>query len=757
MPPKGQFFKGQVLCNGFLKYLIYFFLLAIPAHAHDMPRRMIAFWDSSTDLLSDSIVPRVAEMVLNHLGIDVIYFDIMEPLPDLSNRTDVCGILICFVPGTVLPDPLKLIDWSIDAIDRGIKVIITGSPGISQAPLVQQNRLYKKLGFVNLGRSVPFTFDYKILQQDNQLIPFEKKYPENLPPFEITQIQGEHVKSYLRVGTGIDSSRDSDLIIMGPAGAYVNSKYDTNYDLYLVNKNPTAFGWYINPFLFFKMALGLSDDPIPDTTTLAGRRIFYSICHGDAWNVETSVAEFRKKEGTLSSEVLLEKVIIPNPDIPISMGIIAADIDPNWVAKKNSRAVALRYIQTPQVEVASHTYSHPFDWEFFAPGNNGKKLEINYLQNYPYSTWGNSYLSWFHAQFSKAVQSYEGKKNHREGLRKGYVIPRAYANQPFDINLEIAGSIDFINELAVPAHNPVKLLLWSGDGLAWGDAVVRCYRAGVKNLGVGSARLDADYPSYVFVGPIGRKPSGVIQIYNSSNGDNEYTYEWTKDFYRFAFLQNTLKNTGEPIRVKPMCVYYHSFSGQFEASVNAILSNLEYVRSQSPISIQASRFCEIAEGFYSVKINKMGNSKWKIQDRKGLQTLRFDDARNMQIDVSRSVGVLGYVHSQDVLYVYLDAAVKEPIITTLNQEGSSTPYLVDSSWEIWDLRRENNALHFHTKGWGKLQMKWYMPQPGTYSISHATVSGRSILLEATTESNILSIELELPFNEVEEIFMEKIQ
>jgi polysaccharide biosynthesis protein PelA len=725
-------------------------------HGSEIPRRVIAFWDSSHETVEDSIVANTFEMVLNHLGLDILYYDFAKPLPNLSAQKDISAIILCQQPESNADDPEDFIDWIMAAINKGIKVILMRNPGFLGASLEKQNELYEKFGFINQGRNVPFTFDYRIQFQDSQLIPFEKNYPAILPPFNVTQLNGEVAKSYLTVASVENRQETSDLIIINRVGAYVNPYYESNFDFHLLTENPQSLGWYINPFIFFKIALDLPNFPIPDTTTLAGRRIFYSICHGDAWNIETSLEEFQQEEETYASKVLLEKVIRPNPDVPIGVGIIAADIDPAWVAKSKSQDVAKEYLRTPQVENASHTYSHPFDWAFFAPGQHEREAELNILYKYRYPTWQNSYISWAHAMYTKYTnpQLYE-RGHYKQEFNVGYATPRAYANHPFNLEKEIVGSTEFINQFA-PINNLVQALLWSGDGLVWGEGLEFCYQIGIKNLGVGSTRFDNENPSYIFVGPIGRKPDGWLQIYNSSNGENDYTYEWEKDFFRFHLLQETLKNTNEPIRVKPICLYYHSYSGEFQASVNAILSNLDYIKSQSPIPIFPSRFCEIGTGFYTAAIEPLGDSKWIIRNRAGLQTVRLDSASNKQVDLAQSLGIVGYTTYQNSLYIYLDAAVAEPIVSIKNiNQNNNSPYLIDSNWEIWNLKVQKNGWHFNTKGWGTLQMNWFVPQSGTYFIA-ASVLGKRAEIQAVAEKNLLTVELELPFNVVTEIEVTKI-
>lgn len=726
-----------------MQYFIVFLLLPLMLYSEAVPRRVIGFWDSVADLSQDDcLIHTTIEMPLNHLGLDVEYHDIQKPLPDISNRADVRGVVVCFNTATRMRDPKAFVDWAVGAIEHGKKIVLMRDYGFLADPEgtftseAVQDHLYQKLGIANTQQWVDQTYGYKILTHKNELIPFELDFPDTLPGFYITQVTDPSAKSYLRAGIPGKPESETDLIVINRNGAFVSPYYAMNYEAYLYASNPRALGWHINPFHFFALAFDMGELPIPDTTTLAGRRIYFSTIHGDYWNGISQIEGYVEKEA-LVSEVLLEQVIIPNPDLPVSVGIVAADIDPHWVAKKKSQTTARRYLNHPQVEASSHTYSHPFYWDFFRTG--GPEKEIDYLHLYPYGSWQNSFLSWFRAI---SYQYLLPKNFSKTRLKWGYVIPRSYANEPFDLNKEIGGAIDYINELA-PETNKVKLLIWSGDSRPWDRPVELSQQAGVKNFGGGFVRFDPAYPSNLFVYPLGRKPGGFIQLYAAANAENDYTSGWTDHFYGFQYLPETLRNLESPRRLKPIHLYYHSYSGQFETSLSAVLSNIAFIRSQSVIPIKTSRFCDIGAGFYTVEFEPMGASTWKIRNRGGLQTIRFDNAYHKVVDFGNSIGVVGFIEHQKSLYVYLDAAVEEPKLALREKGNPDATYLIDSNWEVSNLKRSDSNFSFDARGWGTLSMRWKMPKGGTYVI---TSSAGSKSVKTSPEENILQFEVDLPYD-----------
>ncbi|HBA42282.1 MAG TPA: hypothetical protein DCZ07_04835, partial [Alphaproteobacteria bacterium] len=112
--------------------------------------------------------------------------------------------------------------------------------------------------------------------------------------------------------------------------------------------------WRLNPFRFFAEVFEPGNDPVPDTTTRAGRRIFYSHIDGDGL-ANISWIERYKETPTLSSKVVLDEILKKFPDMPVTVAPIAADIDLNWHGSAKTREVVRETFALPNVEVGSHT------------------------------------------------------------------------------------------------------------------------------------------------------------------------------------------------------------------------------------------------------------------------------------------------------------------------------------------------------------------------------------------------------------------
>jgi polysaccharide biosynthesis protein PelA len=476
--------------------------------------------------------------------------------------------------------------------------------------------------------------------------------------------------------------------------------------------------WYINPVEFFRVAFATDSLPKPDTTTIAGRRIYYSHIDGDGWNNYAQLEEYRRQP-VLTSRVIMEKAIKPYPDLPVSLTVIAAEVDPRWAAVKESEQTAREFFSLPQVEAGTHTYSHPFYWEFFEDKN--WKKEEPFLALYQTGSWENEgRKGWLRS----LIATFRQKKSHASlpQLPSGYHVPRAYANQPFNLHTEIGGSIAKVQEL-LPKGKKVALVTWPGNCSPFEEAVRLTREAGVQNINGGDSRFDMEYPTYASLAPIGRPVGKERQIYASNSNENTYTELWSGRYHGYRYLQETLKNSETPIRFKPINIYYHIYAGEKEAALKALIENLDYARSQEIAPLTTSEFTRLANGFYTTRFIPLGPNRWEVANRGELQTIRFDHSAELKVNFEESKGVVGERHHQGSLYVYLDAAEANPIISLMPHDvytlipEADVPYLLQARWKVSALKRRENGFDFAAQGFGAGEMVWRVPVNGPYVVN----------------------------------------
>ena len=679
-------------------------------YAAPVPRVVVALYDSSKSNFRFSRVHQFVEMPLNHLGLIIRPHDLKQGLPDLSNQPEVRGVLTWFGPGYKMDRPLEYLEWGRKLLRQGKRFVIIGESGFRSENSSEVKRtmaitrFFEEMGIQELDEWVELTYNHRFVYEDPSLTKYERKEFRVKPPFDRIAPLSPLVTSHLIIQRGEDLNSRSHLIMTGPKGGYIAEGYAMFYNLEL---DQAVRQWYINPFEFFRLALGTDDLPKPDSNTLAGSRIFYSHIDGDGWNNVTYLEDYKDQQ-VFSSQVIYGRVLKRFQDMPVSVSAIAAELDPKWAGKPQSVKVAKEIFALPNVEIGSHTYSHPFQWSFFESGDPEK--ERPYLSRYKGGGWGkgkvvNRMLAFFYKGDEKNIYK-EGS-----GLIDDYDVPRAYANQPFDLDLEIGGSVAFLEGLAPPGKK-AKILMWSGNTSPFEAALVKTRTAGLENINGGDSRMDSKYPSYAWVAPVGRIVGKERQIYSSNSNENTYTDLWTGGFHGFRFLANTVFNTEQPIRVKPFNIYYHMYSGERQASYLALMENIELARKERLTRIWASQFAQIAQGFYSVELEPMQKEQWKVLHRGALQTLRFDQGSGKTVDYRRSKGVIGHNYFQGCLYVYLDQTEPEPVVGLGNFRYRFAPQTGEeasldwSTWEVSGLERGSLTQRFFTRGFGPGKQRW---------------------------------------------------
>lgn len=733
------------------------------AQPTSMPRVLIALYDSREEYNPrTTLAHRFLEMPANHLGFDMHYYDVNAPLPPLGD--EVKGVVIWFNSGNEIANPKPYLDWLEDAVTRGKKLVIIENSGIgekhhnSDALMQQYNRILSHIGIQDSNGWNAITYNTQISHIDPSVAGFERQIGPVLPPFGNIHVIPGKAESHLQI-TVKQPEEDNvvDLITTSPNGGYVADSYAVFY--VIENEESKISQWFVNPFTFLSRSLAVERFPVPDITTYFGKRIFYSHIDGDGWNNISEIARYNETN-TVSAEVIRKEIIQPYNDFAFTVGLITADVDPDCYGVRDSEKVAREIFALPNVEPSSHTHSHPLYWHYFA--NYTPEKERPLLSRYPTKTKQrmsmlesiketSSNTEWKGSSFTgdphdpHALDSFKPGRNddsEEDTLKKYYHTPRNYACTPFNIDEEISGSMMQVNALA-PEHKKARLIQWSGDTSPFAEALKKAREAGLYNINGGDSRFDNEYPSYSSVSPIGLRVGKERQIYSSNSNENTYTRLWTGRFFGFRYLQTTVRNTEEPMRVRPFNIYFHMYSGEKDASLHALKENFEFARTQNVIPVTASDYAAIANGFYSTNINKLGDGRWQISNRGQLQTMRFDDGLGLSVNFPSSDGVIGQNYAGSSLYVLLDPEVESPVIVLKNNNKNgilptdTLPYLIESRWPVIKrLRLGKSMLTIQALGYGRGNMSWKMPQSGNYLIRARKTDGdQAVLFESRAASD----------------------
>jgi hypothetical protein len=655
---------------------------------------------------------RLAEMPLNHLGIVMIPHDVRKGLPGDETMRDALGIVTWF-SYVAFADSRAYLTWLDAQMEAGKKLVILDHTGVDPSQIdgiaarSVFDRVLGRLGLRWEREWVQLTYASRLVDPDPAIIGFERQIPPILAPYHRLSLIPGKARSHLAVRR-VGRSETDQLVVTGPNGGYAGEDYAGSPPI-------DEWSWYINPFEFFRAALDSDRIPKLDTTTLVGRHIYYSHIDGDGWHNVSSAEAYRGKQAT-SAQVHYEQILLKYPDLPVTVGPITGDLDVTWYGDESARKLARRIFELAHVEAGSHTHSHPFAWGFFR--NPDPRREEPFLGLYPPRPGRNQRDSVWKPE---ALKPLPAPAPPGDEMGAQYQRPRSYAVRPFDLDLEIAGSVRVLQEL-LPPGKKVAIMQWSGDTSPFERVLELTAAAGLRNINGGDPRMDGVYRSYAQLSPVGMRVGRFWQIYSSGSNENIYTDNWRARFYAYRNLVETLQNAETPIRVKPINVYYHYYIVEREDSLNSLRFVLDYARTQDIAPVTTSHYAAIAEGFYSGRIVALGDERWRIENRGELQTVRFDRASLKSVDFGRSEGVIGQRHHQGSLYVALDPDAEEPVVALKadarpdRDPDAPVPYLISARWPIRGFERKTWGFTYHARGFGPGEFAWKVPEGGRFSV-----------------------------------------
>ncbi|MDO8494186.1 MAG: hypothetical protein Q7S68_02490, partial [Deltaproteobacteria bacterium] len=352
-------------------------------------------------------------------------------------------------------------------------------------------------------------------------------------------------------------------------------------------------------------AFALQGLPRPDTTTINGRRIFYSHIDGDG-----IVSKSHIDNKSYTGEIILREILQKYPTLPITASFISGYFDMPAYQTERAEEMARAIASLPNTEVASHGHAHPLSWR-------KQKLALD-VPGYTYSD-----------------------------------------------TAEILGSAEKINARLKKwgIDKKVSLFSWTGDCFPTEEQTAIPAQGNLLNINGGDSRFDKRYPSYAYLYPLGIARGNSRQIYAGNANEHPYTSGWEGPFYGFQEVIETFQNTESPVRIKPINLYYHYYSGETFASLHVLKKAYDYALSQDIFPMFASQYAALVQDFFDLQIILLPNGGTRIRNSGHLRTIRWDhETRNVNLERSR--GVLGFSHFQGSLYVFLDEGKTHDIYLT---------------------------------------------------------------------------------------------
>jgi hypothetical protein len=559
-----------------------------------IPRRILALYNGGDQRsagpsgdVAYAAIHRSAAMVLEQLGYAIDYVDVSESLPSGSLRGKYAGIVTWFTDEQV-PDPDRFQAWLLAQIHAGMRVAILDHLGFFPSPALQ-----KQLGFSRQDSRT--TQAIRLLHADPAMTGFESKAEARQNVFYPLRIEGPATRRLLSVEDAAGARMDAVFTTWWGGAAL---------DPYLLAQGPAYhYRWIVQPFAFLKQALALPDIPVADVTTQDGHRMLIVHIDGDGFPSRAMMPG-----NDFSGKVILEQILKRYP-VKATVSIIEGEISAGGKWPKLSpalEAIARDIFALPNVEVASHSYSHPFSWLTF--GQDLDDGSLNGLFRYPYS-----------------------------------------------LQRELSGSINYINRRLAPKDKPVKVFLWSGEAVAPLEALVQLRAVGVYNMNGGDTIISSRRPTLTAVSPMGRPLAGYYQVYAPVQNEIVFTNEWRGPYYGFREVISTFQLTEMPRRIKPINIYFHFYSGSKLASLKVLRQIFDWSLAQDVVSVYASDYIRKVEDFQRLSMARRPDGCFQLRGEGALTTLRIDPGSGLgTVDLVRSRGVTGTRDLPQGRYIALD-------------------------------------------------------------------------------------------------------
>ncbi|HVT05887.1 MAG TPA: hypothetical protein VHO67_00435, partial [Polyangia bacterium] len=601
-----------------------------------VPRRILVVQDGAEEpSLASTVAHRLLAVPLEYLGYVVDYADARGPLPagDLTGR--YAAVATWFTDDD-LPGGDRYERWLAHQIDTGLKVAIIDHLGFRPSA-----GLLARLGLV-APRQAP---QAPLRLSSDDWIGFEAAATprsRELPAWDAPRLS-RHLE--LTDGGG----HRVVAVAHGDWGGLALAPYVTSEGV------QGRLRWIVDPFRFLAGALALPPIPVPDPTTVNGRRLMEIHIDGDGF---VSTAEL--PDHPYAGEVI-RREMLARYELPTTVSIIEGEIGAAGLYPDKSpalEAIARRIFARPEVEIASHSYSHPFDW--------------------------------LRAGQPDAPPAELADDDHRDGDRlpiPGYV---------YSLAREIDGSVGYINSRLAPPGKATRVFLWSGDALPPQEALEKTDALALENLNGDNAEEPGVRPTLAqvpsFVRPVGAR----TQIYAPAQNENVYTNLWRGPYYGFRRVIDYFQFTDTPRRLKPIGIYYHFFSGTKAASIKALHDVYAWAGEQQTFPVWASEYAAGVRGFEQATLARRTDGTWLVRGLGALATLRLPAALGWP-DLDRSEGVVGVRDLPQGRYVTLDPG--RPVTLALSADRPRGPYLLASNAGVASFRRLGpDTIRFHLRG-----------------------------------------------------------
>ena len=665
--------------------------------------RKILVLFSSEDHLSAQFIPvlRYVSTILEYMGYVPEYINLtdQQSLPSAPLNNHYAGILLWLETQNQVH--IALLDWVQAQIKQHVPVVFLNGFGVAN-----DSHQLAQLGLVSSVANDSIK-TLEISKLDPKMIGYDIQPIRT--PYYFYPLKAEHSRVLLQLQNEYKQTQDA--VAITPWGGYAINPY-------VIQFLPNYYAlWVINPFDFLSKALRLDDYPIPDTTTENGLRLMSVHIDGDGF-----ANQAKWIGGRVAAEELRDLVLKQFP-IPTSLSVITGEIAPDGIYPKESPQlvnIAKSIFALPYVEIASHSFSHPFNWQ---------------------------------------TRSYKKEDQH---TIEPYVfhIPHYH----FNLEHEISGSIDYINQYLAPANKKVRVFFWSGLANPSVEAMNIIDKNHVLNInGLSDTEIDKHHPAITGIRPMGMRVGEHYQVFAPIQMDFYYMNQFAGPMYGYQNVIQTFELTDKPKRMKPIDLYFHIYAASYPGSLEALLKVYRWALKQPVMNIYISDYIKkvldyndisighvLDASFQTIdlaapqgpticsqdlsilprvqndctKIDEHGprkqiaqhsNESWRIVSNTDLRELR--SSRHLGYpDLVHSQNIIGFKENKTDLYIHLGP--KRLSILHYQATKPTEPYLVTANARVDAFYRHEHQLDISFKGY--MPITFSLDNIATCKVSSAT-------------------------------------
>lgn len=579
---------------------------------------------------------------MNYYGLLPEYVDVSQrPLPSDSDMAGVRAIIVA-LNSSAVEDAVPYLKWVLAQIEGGKRLVIieelgSGTDLSDNEPAALRSRIYEHLGFKFTGELLKDRKRLRYGTVNPDFTGYELRLPDVPPTYTDIIPVRDDITPLVTVSRKDRANSTSAVAAYSPTGGILVPEFAYWQDPLTYKRK-----WYIDPFAFLTKSLDLKNVPVPDPTTINGLRVAFSHVDADGFSGTNQVD--RQK---VCAEVMRD-AIFKVYDFPVSFSVIQAEIDPLVQGSEYLMNVARSIMELGTIEPASHTFSHPFFWN---PENSNKDR--------------------YDDRFAFDIPGYQ-----------------------FDAFKEIVNSVEFVTDELCPPGKACSLLFWSGacDPLAEHQQLANEH--GILAINGGDTVWDPAHDSLFGVAPLVRPLGpGLNQVHIGQANDNILTNLWRGPFNGYRNIVETMKRTGSPRRLKPIDIYYHTFTAEKIAGIEALKEVYTWALAQPIAPVRTSFWIRSVMDWTNVRVSETGPDSYLVENYGTCLSLRLEKD-SLKPDLLKCENVLGFDVQPEGMYVHLapEASKAVLVLAKPGETPKPVPYLKTASGIVRGFRASASVI-----------------------------------------------------------------